>query len=185
MSNDYQNIEQRLKEIIADFKSGKNVTEDLKEFDSEENYEFYEWCCDRDWVDGMHWCFDYSYFPIYEGEDPYDYFTEEELREEDIEKKFEIMFKHIKPNDSTGSGFYFEFIDDVCLLIEVEMMGTGMRFSGVKIANTTEEYRKDYFDEDTLILGFASSEISTGEKELAIWDSFAAKALQKEKQSNG
>lgn len=168
-------IAKTLNAIIAQFKSGKDVTKQLVELRSGGNSIPFQEYINRMSEEGsgeILFLYDLEEFPIEPGERPTDYYSLEELQTDLPEQKL----KNLKLDGYSNYDYWFEYwiIDDVILSAEGALEGkTGHHYYNLKLTRTLSEAFVEYKGK-YLVLDSTKCYNYTHEELIEIWDAFTS-----------
>ena len=170
---DVESIEIKLLEIVEEFKIGKDVSSQLIEVRSGGNYyAFQEYIVNSHFHNDMYFYLDIRDIPIPEGDGWYNYYTDEELDTQNIEKKIKNLRLDELVNWDTGDSFHLFEINGVCLTCKCSMEGKGSHIYDLQIyenreeAITIEKNKGEFLYHEGMCLTHDMNELVT------IWDRF-------------
>ena len=169
-------IEQKMAEIISEYKSGKDVTKDLVDIRSGGNYfAFHEWAVDRDLYYNWHFIIHVEDVLAEEAECVSEYFDEKDLSAELPGEKISNLNLDSHVNEETDGTYNFEIIDDVCVSIEMQWQSAKtMHLYNLEISDSFQCWIESFGKDKILYRGGECVNFSD-DKLVKIWDSFVAK----------
>ena len=176
MATEDKGIGVKIKEIISEYKLGKDVTKDLVDIRSGGNYfAFHEWAVDRDLYYNWHFIIHVEDVLAEEAECVFEYFDEKDLSAELPGEKISNLNLDSHVNEETDGTYNFEIIDDVCVSIEMQWQSPkDIHLYNLEISDSFQCWIES-FGKDTILYRGGECVNFSDDKLVNMWDSFVAK----------